>query len=71
MGWRSTPPGKDAPRWCRGEVLGEPQTIEVVGLKELLACGTCGGPGEAEHTCPYVTLCRCCEVCRDECCDDI
>lgn len=79
MGWRSTPPGEDSPRWYRGEVLGEPQTVVVVGLKELLACGTCGGPGEAEHTCPYaedinddhVTLCSCCEVCRDECCDDI
>ena len=78
MTWRSTPPGDDAPKWYRGEVLGEMESIVIPGLREVLAC-RCGEPGEPEHTCPYAedihgdhaTLCRCCGHCEHECAMDI
>jgi len=43
-------------------------------------CISCGGPGEAPHSCPYAweigddhdeAYCTCCEACEQECRDAI
>jgi len=56
--------------------------ITILDKKKVKVCDSCGSLGDKDiglSTCPfgeeihddYTTLCRCCETCVQNCCDDI